>query len=556
MSLSSAILRLVREAALSDQDFGLNEFDLGLNIFDYFINNQEKEGDSVLKGVEAGLGVEGKKANKEAGECSKANEKVLFGVDDLDVNVSSDVDYDSDELRSLQKGKKLSKGLKFPSVEIFRKALIHHSVKNGYDFWYSHNGRDRVTAQCYNRCNCEWNKKRSKLGKSVCEVDNPCRFYVYARKLRDQETFQIKGLRLKHKCVMSNYNRKIGSEFLADKYLEFWRTNLDGNIKRFHNHVRVHVSYMRCWLARSRVKLVIHGNGNDQYARFSFLDCDNIDRPPLIFKRFYTCLKACKEGFKIGCRPILGIDGCHLKGVYPGMCLVAVELDGNNNIYPVAWAVVEVENRDSWTWFLELLSHDIEKVDEEGLTVMSDRHKGLVEALDNVVPKANIRFCARHIWATFKLRWSGQLFKETFWAAARALTMAYLKREMKGIEFLSKDAHDYLIDIPLQHWSRHTFDVNCKSNLLLNNLCEVFNAVLKEARDKSILTPLEWMRRYDEASFATFMQSDDGEFGVELKGEQFFVNLKTRSCGCRWFVCILQQFVCSDELWQQLPFKQ
>ncbi|KAL9241279.1 hypothetical protein vseg_015409 [Gypsophila vaccaria] len=57
----------------------------------------------------------------------------------------------------------------------------------------------------------------------------------------------------------------------------------------------------------------------------------------------YVCLEACKEGFIKGCRSIIGIDGCHLKGSYPGMCLVAVFKDGNNNIFPVAWAVVEVE---------------------------------------------------------------------------------------------------------------------------------------------------------------------------------------------------------------------
>ncbi|XP_074270941.1 uncharacterized protein LOC141594851 [Silene latifolia] len=32
--------------------------------------------------------------------------------------------------------------------------------------------------------------------------------------------------------------------------------------------------------------------------------------------------------------------------------------------------------------------------------------------------------------------------------------------------------------------------------MLLNNLCETFNSVIKEARDKPILTQMEWMRRY------------------------------------------------------------
>ncbi|XP_074300032.1 uncharacterized protein LOC141631231 [Silene latifolia] len=384
---------------------------------------------------------------------------------------------------------------------------------------------------------------------------------------------------------MSSYNRKVGSEYLAQKYIEFWRNNTDWKLQKFQKHVLqelgVHVTYMRCWLARSRAKLMIHGNGKDQYAKVweyalavlkynpgssAFVVCDNIERPPPIFKRFYICLKACKEGFITGCRPILGVNGCHLRGVYPGMCLVAVGIDANNNIFPVAWAVVEVENRESWTWFLELLANDIGRVEGEGLTVMSDRQKGLIDALATVVPKANIRFCARHIWANLKLRFSGQLYKDTFWAATRALTRADFSKEMEGMKFLSRDAWSFLNDIPPRHWSRHAFDYSCKSNLFLNNVCEVFNAVLKDARDKPILTQLEWMRKYvmqricqkregaksyegrvmpyvkkylekakDESRFAHFMQSDEHEFEVELRGEQVVVNLKERSCGCNYW---------------------
>lgn len=37
-------------------------------------------------------------------------------------------------------------------------------------------------------------------------------------------------------------------------------------------------------------------------------------------------------------------------------------------------------------------------------------------------------------------------------------------------------------------WSRHAFDTVCKFKLLLNNMCESFNHVLKPARGKAILT--------------------------------------------------------------------
>lgn len=61
---------------------------------------------------------------------------------------------------------------------------------------------------------------------------------------------------------------------------------------------------------------------------------------------------------------------------------------------------------------------------------------------------------------------------------------------------MSEEAFMYLDNIPVRHWSRHAFTTNCKSNMLLNNLCEIFNAVIREARDKPILTQMQWLRRY------------------------------------------------------------
>ena len=94
-----------------------------------------------------------------------------------------------------------------------------------------------------------------------------------------------------------------------------------------------------------------------------------------VFERMYVCLDACKRGFLAGCRPLIGIDGCHLKGTTGGQLLVAVGKDGNDNIFPIAYAIVEIENKSSWTWFLQCLLDDIGHVDENGWVFISDRQK-------------------------------------------------------------------------------------------------------------------------------------------------------------------------------------
>ncbi|CAI9264543.1 unnamed protein product [Lactuca saligna] len=60
-------------------------------------------------------------------------------------------------------------------------------------------------------------------------------------------------------------------------------------------------------------------------------------------------------GFAAGRRDFLGLDGAFMKGPYPGQILSAMGIDGNNGTYPLAYAVVESESTNSWTWFLTCL---------------------------------------------------------------------------------------------------------------------------------------------------------------------------------------------------------
>ena len=64
-----------------------------------------------------------------------------------------------------------------------------------------------------------------------------------------------------------------------------------------------------------------------------------------------------------------------MKGEYPGQILTAVGKDGNNGVYPIAFAVVEAETKDSWIWFMKRLLDDIGSLRDEGWTFMSDQQK-------------------------------------------------------------------------------------------------------------------------------------------------------------------------------------
>ena len=73
------------------------------------------------------------------------------------------------------------------------------------------------------------------------------------------------------------------------------------------------------------------------------------------FERIHICLEGCKKGFLVGCKPIIGLDACHLKTKTSGQLMCVVGIDPNDEYFPFAYAVVEAETKDSWTWFLNLL---------------------------------------------------------------------------------------------------------------------------------------------------------------------------------------------------------
>lgn len=137
------------------------------------------------------------------------------------------------------------------------------------------------------------------------------------------------------------------------------------------------------------------------------------------FERLYICLAACKKGFS-ACRPLIG---CHIKGHHRGKLLAVVGIDPNNSIYPIAYALVESEYKSSWEWFLDLLVEDLHIQTRNYITWISDKQKGLVEAIKERYIENFHRHCVRHMFNNFKIHHKGLVLKQHLWNAARATTM-------------------------------------------------------------------------------------------------------------------------------------
>ena len=62
------------------------------------------------------------------------------------------------------------------------------------------------------------------------------------------------------------------------------------------------------------------------------------------FEYMFIAHAASLHGFRVVIRPVIAIDGTHLKGKFSGILFVAICLDANNQVFPLAYGFGDVED--------------------------------------------------------------------------------------------------------------------------------------------------------------------------------------------------------------------
>ncbi|KAL0015406.1 hypothetical protein SO802_002475 [Lithocarpus litseifolius] len=397
-----------------------------------------------------------------------------------------------DDLVSMDGSDDEQKEMKFPNAKVFRAALREYAIKKLIDIKFKLNERTKISVHCKNECG--WR--------------------CYASQISGELTFQIKTLTADCTCPKSFKNSQATSAYVANKFIEDFGKNPNWEVTGVHNHVMqnlsVDLSLNQVYRSKRKAKDLINGDEQLQYGvlrdyaqMINTVDkgsrvilqtemADETSQPK--FKRMYVRFNAQKVGFLGGCRPFIGLDGCHIKHRFGGQILSATALDANDNIFPVAMAVVEQENKESWTWFLEIFADDIGRLEELQLVFISDRQKGLIPAIETLFPTVEHRYYVKHIYNNFKVDHKGLELKDALWRCAAATKVREFERCMQYIKDLDEKAHEYLANIAPEKWSRSHFTPRALTDYLVNNLSESFNSVILKSRDKPILAMLEWIR--------------------------------------------------------------
>ncbi|KAK2652916.1 hypothetical protein Ddye_012772 [Dipteronia dyeriana] len=137
--------------------------------------------------------------------------------------------------------------------------------------------------------------------------------------------------------------------------------------------------------------------------------------------------------------------------------MFAIGIDADNSYYPIAYAIVEKECYITWFWFLSLLKVDLKLDEDFRITFMTDKQKGLVEAIREIWKNSEHRNCVRHLYANFKKKFKTYEIRTKVWEAAKATTVEDFNRVMTKIKDMNEKAHEWLCEKPIEQWSKSHF---------------------------------------------------------------------------------------------------
>ena len=216
-----------------------------------------------------------------------------------------------------------------------------------------------------------------------------CKFVAYLAKVPREKSFRLKTLNMEHTCIRSYRNPRCTASYIGKKLVKMVRRQPDIKLKDIqeavHEKYVVNISAGKASRAREKAQDAVDRAHTAQFNQLweyydelrrcspgsivlmkvhTYNDGDLAAEHGLAtglpyFERIYICLEGCKKGFLAGCRPIIGIDACHLKTKTGGQLMCAIGKDPNDEYFPFTYVVVEVEIKDTWTWFLHLLLADI-----------------------------------------------------------------------------------------------------------------------------------------------------------------------------------------------------
>ena len=470
---------------------------------------------------------------------------------------------------SLSTTEEIEIGQIYTNKKELQQKLALYAMKENFEFKVSKSCSQRFEVRCTYH-NCTWRVRATR----VPNLD------MWAIKvfINKHTCSQLEQCHTEHRQASSKY---IGNH-IKSKYQGIGRQYRPKDIQfDIGEELGIRITYDKAWRARESALNSIRGTPEESFKMLplwcSMLETKNPGTITCIettddncFLYFFMAFSQSMAGFK-KLRPVVAVDGTHLKGKYKGMMFIASCFDGNQQIYPLAFGIADTENETSYTWFFQRFKEAYGEIDD--LVFITDRHRGLETAIATVYPNAHHGNCTFHLSQNVKLHFGkNKHVHMAFYQAAKAYLPIDFEVHMRKLEAINIRAHQYVMEASPEKWARAFFPGN-RYSIMTTNIAECMNAVLRDARSLPLVPLLEAIRlllqdwfyeRRTEAEAATtpvtpwlekilrkrlnecrrFNVTPLSTFEFEVRTIDFVttVNLEAKTCSCRQFQ--LDQYPC------------
>ncbi|XP_025670451.1 uncharacterized protein [Arachis hypogaea] len=368
------------------------------------------------------------------------------------------------------------------------------------------------------------------------EFGNGCTWLIRLSLRQRKGIWEVKRYNGPHTCLatsISSDHRSLDYHVISTFIMPMVRADASVNIKVLQNATAAHFGFRPTWVLGVQLTMP----GSVAVLRTCPVRVGGqLDESQAYFHRLFWTFPPCIEAFR-HCKPLVSIDGTHLYGKYGGTLLVAIARDGNSNILPVAFALVEGENAESWSFFLSHLRQHV--TPQPGLLVISDRHNGIKAALESpdggwLPPAAYRAFCIRHVAANFALTFKGKDARRLLVNTAYAKTEVEFDYWFNILRSENPAMCDWANKIEYSLWTQYC-DEGRRFGHMTTNISECVNSILKGVRNLPVCPLVKATYGRLAELFVCKGREAQAQLGTGQQFSQYLVkcieaNLKTARC--------------------------
>ncbi|KAJ3679081.1 hypothetical protein LUZ60_017092 [Juncus effusus] len=385
-------------------------------------------------------------------------------------------------------------GQVFDSPKSFRDTLHKFAVANKFSYKFVKNDTTRVTAEC---------------------TAEDCPWRIHASKSPAKREFMVKKMVGGHTCgkEMSKGHRLASQRWVASVIKEKLKDSPNYKPREIATDLEkeygLSLNYSQAWRGKHIAKKELYDSLEEATDQLPwFIDrihqtnpgsVATMDTPEGSKCRLFVSFRASLDGFEHGCRPLLFLDAVSSKTTRQWKMLTATAVDGEGEIFPVAFAVVEIDTQENWRWFLEQLKSALTVT--RAITFVTNRHNGLLDEVAVVFEDYGYpAYCVNQLIEDFtnqlEEEWTQEVkdnMVDHLRQAIYALKIEEFNQCLESIKAQSEELAEWLMETKPERWSDAYFK-GMRYGQYSSNAVEIFTDWVTTRYELSVVQMVDLVR--------------------------------------------------------------